>query len=122
MAMKVRHDVLPYWTNVDSTLLTRASKLVATGLYGRATQNGAFLCGDILYQPVRCDGGWFLPACKSLESDPTGNLFDYSVTRPQLDHVRVPALPGESSPFYPLAPQQVDRTLRPRRQVVLLIR
>ncbi|HEY7662203.1 MAG TPA: 2-isopropylmalate synthase [Xanthobacteraceae bacterium] len=29
MAMKVRQDVLPYWTNVDSTLLTRASKLVA---------------------------------------------------------------------------------------------
>src|ERR1700751_5106136 len=29
MAMKVRNDVLPYWTSVDSTLLTRASKLVA---------------------------------------------------------------------------------------------
>src|SRR5262245_24290469 len=29
MAIKVRNDVLPYWTNVDSTLLTRASKLVA---------------------------------------------------------------------------------------------
>jgi 2-isopropylmalate synthase len=29
MAMKVRNDVLPYWTNVDSTMLTRASKLVA---------------------------------------------------------------------------------------------
>src|SRR5438094_3249638 len=29
MAMKVRSDVLPYWTNVDSTMLTRASKLVA---------------------------------------------------------------------------------------------
>src|SRR5512132_3034878 len=29
MAMKVRSDVLPYWTNIDSTLLTRASKLVA---------------------------------------------------------------------------------------------
>src|SRR2546430_3371243 len=29
MAMKVRNDVLPYWTNIDSTLLTRASKLVA---------------------------------------------------------------------------------------------
>src|SRR6266699_170644 len=29
MAMKVRNDVLPYWTNVDSTLLTRASKLIA---------------------------------------------------------------------------------------------
>src|SRR5499433_3289999 len=29
MAFKVRNDVLPYWTNVDSTLLTRASKLVA---------------------------------------------------------------------------------------------
>src|SRR6516162_1786016 len=29
MAMKVRNDVLPYWTNVDSTLLIRASKLVA---------------------------------------------------------------------------------------------
>src|ERR1700751_4917632 len=29
MAMEVRNDVLPYWTNVDSTLLTRASKLVA---------------------------------------------------------------------------------------------
>jgi 2-isopropylmalate synthase len=29
MAMKVRNDVLPYWTKVDSTMLTRASKLVA---------------------------------------------------------------------------------------------
>src|SRR6187399_675876 len=29
MAMNVRNDVLPYWTNVDSTMLTRASKLVA---------------------------------------------------------------------------------------------
>src|SRR6266849_3570541 len=27
MAMRVRNDVLPYWTNVDSTLLTRTSKL-----------------------------------------------------------------------------------------------
>src|SRR3954453_18470526 len=26
MAMKVRNDVMPYWTNVDSTMLTRASK------------------------------------------------------------------------------------------------
>src|SRR6187455_2016958 len=29
MAMRVRNDVMPYWTNVDSTMLTRASKLVA---------------------------------------------------------------------------------------------
>src|SRR5438477_10910294 len=29
MAMKVRNDVLPYWTSVDSTMLTRASKLVS---------------------------------------------------------------------------------------------
>jgi 2-isopropylmalate synthase len=29
MAMKVRNDVLPYWTNVDATMLTRASKLVS---------------------------------------------------------------------------------------------
>jgi len=29
MAMKVRNDVLPYWTSVDATMLTRASKLVA---------------------------------------------------------------------------------------------
>ncbi|MET0537291.1 MAG: 2-isopropylmalate synthase [Xanthobacteraceae bacterium] len=29
MAIKVRNDRLPYWTNVDSTMLTRASKLVA---------------------------------------------------------------------------------------------
>jgi 2-isopropylmalate synthase len=29
MAMRVRNDVLPYWTNVDATMLTRASKLVA---------------------------------------------------------------------------------------------
>jgi 2-isopropylmalate synthase len=29
MAMKVRNDVLPYWTKVDSTMLTRASKLVS---------------------------------------------------------------------------------------------
>ncbi len=29
MAMKVRNDVLPFWTNIDATMLTRASKLVA---------------------------------------------------------------------------------------------
>src|ERR1700753_3966516 len=28
MAMKVRNDVLPFWTGIDSTMLTRASKLV----------------------------------------------------------------------------------------------
>src|SRR3569623_1954062 len=29
MAMKVRSDVLPFWTGIDSTMLTRASKLVS---------------------------------------------------------------------------------------------
>jgi 2-isopropylmalate synthase len=29
MALKVRNDVLPFWSKVDSTMLTRASKLVA---------------------------------------------------------------------------------------------
>src|SRR6187397_2568962 len=29
MAMKTRSDIMPFWTNVDSTMLTRASKLVA---------------------------------------------------------------------------------------------
>jgi 2-isopropylmalate synthase len=29
MAMKVRNDVLPYWTNIDTTKLARASKLVS---------------------------------------------------------------------------------------------
>jgi 2-isopropylmalate synthase len=29
MAMKVRNDVLPYWTGIQATMLTRASKLVA---------------------------------------------------------------------------------------------
>jgi 2-isopropylmalate synthase len=29
MALKVREDVLPFWTGVDATLLTRASRLVA---------------------------------------------------------------------------------------------
>src|ERR1700720_1123578 len=29
MAIKTRNDVLPYWTSVDTTMLTRASKLVA---------------------------------------------------------------------------------------------
>jgi 2-isopropylmalate synthase len=29
MAIKTRSDVMPYWTGIDSTLLTRASKLVA---------------------------------------------------------------------------------------------
>jgi 2-isopropylmalate synthase len=28
MAMRVRNDVLPYWTGIDATMLTRASKLV----------------------------------------------------------------------------------------------
>src|SRR5512132_3499690 len=30
MAMKVRNDVMPYCTNVDSTMITRTSKLVAS--------------------------------------------------------------------------------------------
>jgi 2-isopropylmalate synthase len=29
MALKVRNDAMPYWTSVDTTMLTRASKLVA---------------------------------------------------------------------------------------------
>jgi 2-isopropylmalate synthase len=29
MALRVRNDVLPYWTGVDATMLTRASKLVS---------------------------------------------------------------------------------------------
>jgi 2-isopropylmalate synthase len=29
MAMRVRNDVMPYWTNVDAAMLTRASKLVS---------------------------------------------------------------------------------------------
>ncbi len=29
MAMRVRNDVMPYWTGIDATLLTRASKLVS---------------------------------------------------------------------------------------------
>src|SRR6476660_8409078 len=29
MAIKTRNDVLPYWTSIDATMLTRASKLVA---------------------------------------------------------------------------------------------
>jgi 2-isopropylmalate synthase len=29
MAMQVRNDVLPFWTGIDATMLTRASKLVA---------------------------------------------------------------------------------------------
>ncbi|MBX6425421.1 MAG: 2-isopropylmalate synthase [Variibacter sp.] len=29
MAMRVRNDVLPYWTNIDTTMLMRASKLVS---------------------------------------------------------------------------------------------
>jgi 2-isopropylmalate synthase len=29
MAIKTRNDILPYWTNIDTTMLTRASKLVS---------------------------------------------------------------------------------------------
>ena len=29
MAMKVRNDVLPFWTNIDASMLTRVSKLVS---------------------------------------------------------------------------------------------
>ncbi|MEN3375851.1 MAG: 2-isopropylmalate synthase, partial [Hyphomicrobiales bacterium] len=29
MAMRVRNDVLPFWTGIDTTMLTRASKLVS---------------------------------------------------------------------------------------------
>src|SRR5262245_64914676 len=29
MAMKERNDALPFWTGIDATLLTRASKLVS---------------------------------------------------------------------------------------------
>src|SRR6202521_1727132 len=29
MAMKVRNDVLPFWTGIDASMLTRASKLVS---------------------------------------------------------------------------------------------
>mgnify|MGYP003694273745 CR=1 FL=1 len=41
MAMKVRNDVLPFWTGIDATMLTRASKLVVGGdLVPGAVQQG----------------------------------------------------------------------------------
>src|SRR5438552_3535628 len=43
MAMKVRNDVLPYWTNIDGTLLTRASKLVAAATSFRVQYNQAIV-------------------------------------------------------------------------------
>ena len=42
MAMKVRNDVLPYWTGIEATMLTRASKLVV----GRDLVPGAVQQGD----------------------------------------------------------------------------
>jgi hypothetical protein len=41
MAMKVRNDVLPYWTNVDATMLTRVSKLVSVNLSKLAGRGAA---------------------------------------------------------------------------------
>ena len=40
MAMKVRNDCMPFWTGIDATMLTRASKLVAavTGVPGAVQQ------------------------------------------------------------------------------------
>ena len=41
MAMKVRNDVLPFWTGIEATMLTRASKLVVGGdLVPGAVQQG----------------------------------------------------------------------------------
>ena len=41
MAMQVRNDVLPFWTGIDATMLTRASKLVVGGdLVPGAVQQG----------------------------------------------------------------------------------
>src|ERR1051325_1169993 len=43
MAMKVRNDVLPYWTGVDATMLTRASKLVSAVTSFRVQYNKAIV-------------------------------------------------------------------------------
>ena len=49
MAMKVRNDVLPFWTGIDATMLTRASKLVV----GRDLVPGAVQQGDRRAERVR---------------------------------------------------------------------
>src|SRR5260370_41299282 len=63
MAMKVRNDVLPYWTNVDGTLLTRASKLAAAATsfpveYNKATVGRNAFAHDVGFP----HGGLLKPA------------------------------------------------------------
>src|SRR6202046_300659 len=45
MAMKVRNDVMPFWTGIDSTMLTRASKLVAAATSFPVQYNKAIVGG-----------------------------------------------------------------------------
>jgi 2-isopropylmalate synthase len=45
MAMRVRNDVLPYWTKIDSTMLKRASKLVAAATSFPVQYNKAIVGG-----------------------------------------------------------------------------
>ena len=49
MAMKVRNDVLPYWTGIDATMLTRASKLVSAATSFPVQYNKAIVAGMRLH-------------------------------------------------------------------------
>src|SRR6202158_3804359 len=46
MAMRVRNDVMPFWTGIDATMLTRASKLVAAVTSFPVQYNKAIVGGD----------------------------------------------------------------------------
>src|SRR6202008_1564877 len=45
MAMRVRNDVLPFWTKIDTTMLMRASKLVAAATSFPVQYNKAIVGG-----------------------------------------------------------------------------
>ena len=53
MAMKVRNDVLPYWTNVDATMLTRASKLVSAATSFPVQYNKAIVGRNAFAHEIR---------------------------------------------------------------------
>src|SRR5262249_13038408 len=67
MAMKGRNDVLPYWTNVDSTLLTRASKLVSAATSFPVQHNKAIVARNAFAHEAGMHQGGLLKHAQTYE-------------------------------------------------------
>ena len=72
MAMKVRNDVLPFWTGIEATMLTRASKLVAAATSFPVQYNKAIVGTECLCARERHPPGRHAQECADLRDHDAG--------------------------------------------------